>query len=157
MVTDHRTQVAELVADYRRSREALASVHKSLATVSATATSPDGLVTATVGAKGTLTDLVIEDAAYQRLRPAELARLVLSTTAAAATKAARAAASAIGPLLPAGSDPEAMLAGTADLRPEEIMPEPARRPASLESTEDDEDSFENRSWLDDSATRKAGA
>ena len=156
MVTDHRTRVAELVADYRRSREALASMHRTLATISETATSPDGLVTATVGAKGTLIDLVIEDAVYQRHRPAELARLVLSTTAAAATKAARAAANTVSPLLPAGTDAEALLAGTADLRPEEIALEHVRRPVR-DSTDDAEDSFENRSWLDDSATRKAGA
>lgn len=153
MVTDHRTQVAELVADYRRSREALASMHKSLATISESATSTDGLVTATVGAKGTLVDLVIEDAAYRRLRPAELARVVLGTTAAAATKAARAAASTFSPLLPAGTDPEALLAGTADLRPEEIAPEQVRRSPGVT----DDDSFEDRSWLEDSAARKAGA
>lgn len=142
MTTDHRAQVDELLADYRRSRDQLASVQRDLAKVTASATSPDGTVTATVGARGTLTDLELTDAAY-RMRPAQLAQVIVRTTQDAAARAAERTYRAMAPVLPAGTDPEALVRGTADLRPDEIVPPaPKRRPV----VEDDED-FEQRDWL----------
>ncbi|MGM1060299.1 YbaB/EbfC family nucleoid-associated protein [Saccharothrix sp. Mg75] len=141
-MTDHRAQVDELLADYRRSRDQLASVQRDLAAVSGVATSPDGSVTAVVGAQGALTDLELTDDAY-RMRPAQLARLVLRTVQEAGVRAAERTYQALSPVLPAGTDPAALVRGTADLRPEKIRPpEPARRPVV-----DDED-FEQRDWLD---------
>ncbi|PSL54539.1 YbaB/EbfC DNA-binding family protein [Saccharothrix carnea] len=150
MTTDHRAQVDELLADYRRSRDQLASVQRDLARISGSATSPDGSVTAVVDAKGTLTDLELDDRAY-RLRPAQLAQLIVRTTREAVAKAAEGTYRTLSPVLPAGTDPEALLRGTADLRPEEIgaeevlPPEPAarRRPVA-----DDDEDFEQRDWLD---------
>ncbi|MEJ2854605.1 MULTISPECIES: YbaB/EbfC family nucleoid-associated protein [unclassified Saccharothrix] len=142
MTTEHRAQVDELLADYRRSRDQLASVQRDLAKVTASATSPDGTVTATVGAQGALTDLELTDAAY-RLRPAQLAQVIVRTTQEAAARAAERTYRAMAPVLPAGTDPEALVRGTADLRPEEIVPPaPKRRPV----VDDDED-FEQRDWL----------
>ncbi|MCC8248726.1 YbaB/EbfC family nucleoid-associated protein [Saccharothrix luteola] len=149
MTTDHRAQVDELLADYRRSRDQLASVQRDLARISGSATSPDGSVTAVVDAKGTLTDLELRDDAY-RLRPAQLARLIVGTTREAVAKATEDAYRTLTPVLPAGTDPEALLRGTADLRPgeigaEEIQPQPTRRrPVAV----DDED-FEQREWMTD--------
>ncbi|GAA0241744.1 YbaB/EbfC family nucleoid-associated protein [Saccharothrix mutabilis subsp. mutabilis] len=143
MTTDHRAQVDELLADYRRSRDQLASVQRDLAKVSASATSPDGSVTATVGAQGTLTDLELTDAAY-RMRPAQLAQVIVRTTQEATAKAAERSYRAMAPVLPAGTDPEALVRGTADLRPEEIAPPAPKRPRPV--VEDDED-FEQRDWL----------
>ncbi|WP_433265374.1 YbaB/EbfC family nucleoid-associated protein [Actinosynnema sp. CS-041913] len=142
MTTDHRAQVDELLADYRRSRDQLASVQRDLAGISASATSPDGAVTATVGAQGTLTGLELTDAAY-RLRPAQLAQLILRTTREAVAEAGERTYRTLSPVLPAGTDPEALVRGTADLRPEEIAPPPPKRPRVVE---DDED-FEQRDWL----------
>ncbi|QFZ23249.1 YbaB/EbfC family nucleoid-associated protein [Saccharothrix syringae] len=151
MTTDHRARVDELLADYRRSRDQLASVQRDLARVSGSATSPDGVVTAVVDARGTLTDLELTDAAY-RLRPAQLAQLVVRTAREAAAKAAERTYQALEPVLPAGTDPEALVRGTADLRPEEVAPpEPAarRRPA------DDDEDFEQRDWLNVDATGRS--
>jgi len=142
-VTDQRTQVAELVADYRRSRDQLAAMHQTLAAISESAASHDGLVTATVGAHGRLVDLAVADAAYQRYRPSELARVVVATAEAAAARATEAASRTVGSLLGSQTDPAALLAGTADLTPEEIAP-PAVRPPSADA----EESFEDRSWLE---------
>jgi DNA-binding protein YbaB len=136
VAADHRAQVEELLADYRRSRDQLATVHQQLASVSQSATSPDGLVTATVGAAGTLTGLTIAEVAYRQYRPADLAALIVSTTAAAATMVAKLAAEVVAPVLPADTDPEALLRGTADLSPVELVP-----PAPVE------ESYENRTWL----------
>ena len=61
MPTNHRDEVAELLADYRRSREQLASVHRALLSITESASSPDGLVTASVDSAGTLSGLVIND------------------------------------------------------------------------------------------------
>ncbi|RKT57526.1 YbaB/EbfC family nucleoid-associated protein [Saccharothrix australiensis] len=140
-MTDHRARVDELLADYRRSRDRLASVQRELAVISASATSPDGAVTATVGARGTLTDLELTEAAY-RLRPDRLAQLIVRTAQDAAARAAERTYQALGSVLPAGTDPEALVRGTADLRPEEVAP-PVARPRVVE---DDED-FDQRDWL----------
>ncbi|MFC6089466.1 YbaB/EbfC family nucleoid-associated protein [Saccharothrix lopnurensis] len=145
MTTDHRARVDELLADYRRSREQLASVQRDLAGVTAAASSPGGEVTAVVDARGTLTDLELTDAAY-RLRPPQLAQLVVRTAREAVALAAERTYRALGPALPAGTDPEALVRGTADLRPEEIAP-----PARPGRVDDDED-FEQRDWLDVDAT-----
>ncbi|KOX21953.1 hypothetical protein ADK67_24865 [Saccharothrix sp. NRRL B-16348] len=133
-----------MLADYRRSRDQLASVQRDLARISGSATSPDGSVTAVVDAKGTLTDLELGDNAY-RLRPAQLAELIVRTTREAAAQAAEGAYRTLSPVLPAGTDPEALLRGTADLRSEEIQPpQPARRRPVV-----DDDDFEQREWMTD--------
>jgi DNA-binding protein YbaB len=134
---DHRAQVEELLADYRRSREQLSTVHRKLATLQASATSEDGLVTVTVGAQGQLTELVIVESAYRKLRPHELAASIVKLTGKAAAKVSRAAGEAIAPVLPSDTDPEALLRGTADLAPAELKPEP----------QDAEETFEDLSWM----------
>ncbi|MGH3877352.1 MAG: YbaB/EbfC family nucleoid-associated protein [Actinophytocola sp.] len=137
MEADHRAQVEELLAGYRRSREQLGAVHRKLATLQASATSEDGLVTVTVGAQGRLTELVIVDSAYRKLRPHELAATIVALTATAASKASRAASEAMAPVLPPDTDPDALLRGTADLTPAELKPEPP----------DAEETFEDLSWM----------
>lgn len=140
MTADHRAQVEDLLADYRRSRDQLASVHQRLAAISESATSPDGLVTARVGPDGVLTELSIADAAYRQYRPADLAKVIVAAAAAAAERAAKLAGEVVAPVLPVDTDPAALLRGTADLRPAEWVPPP---PAPVE------ESYEERSsWLE---------
>lgn len=146
MVADHRAQVEELLADYRRSREQLGAVQRQLATVRETATAEDGLVAATVSAQGALVGLVIADSAYRTLRPAELAATIVRLTTEAAAKAARAAGEVLAPVLPSGADPEALLRGTADLTPAEVAPEPADALETLES-------FEDKTWMQSGGSR----
>ncbi|WP_091452454.1 YbaB/EbfC family nucleoid-associated protein [Actinokineospora iranica] len=141
-MADHRAQVEDLLADYRRGREQLAEVHHALAAISESATSPCGLVTATVSAQGALTALVLRENVYRVYRPAELAAVIVRTTAAADALAARAAGHAVAPVLPSGTDPEALLRGTADLTAAELVPP---RPQA------DEESFENMTWLEPGA------
>jgi DNA-binding protein YbaB len=146
VTSDHRAQVEDLLADYRRSRQQLASVQRELAAITGSATSVDGTVTATVGAQGALTRLVIADNAYRAHRPAQLAELIVKTTAAAAAKAAEDTYRTLAPALPAGTDPAALVRGTADLTPEEITPPP---PRPKRPPRDEEDFEERESWLDD--------
>ncbi|WP_199433997.1 YbaB/EbfC family nucleoid-associated protein [Qaidamihabitans albus] len=140
-MSEHRAQVDELLADYHRSREQLACVHRELASISESATSDDGLVTATVGARGTLTGLVIAEETYERYRPAELAAQIVRVTGAATVRALAGAGEVLAPALPAGTDPQALLLGTADLGAAELTAE--------QVPEDDDESFEDQRWLDE--------
>ncbi|MBM7770084.1 hypothetical protein JOD54_000288 [Actinokineospora baliensis] len=140
-MTDHRAQVEDLLADYRRGRDQLAEVHRALAAIRETATSDCGVVTATVSAQGALTALDLRDDAYRVYRPADLAAVIVRTIAAADALAASAAGHAVAPVLPAGTDPEALLRGTADLRRDEITPPVV------------EESYENVAWLEPDAGR----
>jgi len=119
---DLSADAEQLLTEYRRSREQLAAVHRALAALSVSESSQDGAITVTVGVQGTLTGLAIHDEAYRHYRPPRLADAIVRLTAAAAQRAAAQAARLIEPVLPPGADAGALLAGTADLRPEEIMP-----------------------------------
>ncbi|KAA9158921.1 YbaB/EbfC family nucleoid-associated protein [Amycolatopsis acidicola] len=135
---EHRAQVDELLADYRRSREHLASVQRELAAIKVSASDQDGLITVTVGPRGTLAGLVISPAAYRRYQPAELSEQIMRATGEATVRALKAASEVLAPALPAGTDPQALLLGTGDLDAEEIAPR--RQPV-------EDDSFENQSWV----------
>ncbi|MBC6448439.1 YbaB/EbfC family nucleoid-associated protein [Actinokineospora xionganensis] len=137
-MADHRAQVEDLLADYRRSRDQLAGVHRALAGISESATSPCGLVTVTVSAQGALTGLEIADTAYRTYRPHELSTVIVRAAADAALKAGRAMSEVVAPVLPAGTDPEALIKGTADLTPTETIPDPVI----------DDESFEDVHWLE---------
>ncbi len=141
MVADHRAQVEDLLAGYRRSREQLGAVQRSLATVQETVTSDDGRVAVTVSATGALVDLAIDDDAYRALRPADLAALIVRTTAEATARATRQASEVLAPVLPADTDPAALLRGTADLSDEELTPDPEPDPEGPDET------FEDKSWM----------
>lgn len=146
MAADHRAQVDELLADYRRSRDQLAAVHRELGAISESVSSSDGAVTATVGARGTLTALTITEEAYQRYRPAALAAEIVRVTGAATIKALTNAGEVLAPALPTGTDPQALLLGTADLDGEEIAPADDGVSAADFDNEADE-SFEDQSWV----------
>jgi DNA-binding protein YbaB len=145
--TNHRDEVAELLADYRRSREQLASVQRTLLSIAESATSPDGLVTATVDSAGTLSGLVLAEEAYRRYRPAELADVVLRTSRAAAVRAGERAREALAPVLPADGDAAAVLSGRADLTDEELDPQPAIVPRAVRPTRDDDETYEETTWM----------
>jgi hypothetical protein len=136
VATDHRASVDDLLADYRRSREQLAGVHRELASIAESATDADELITVTVSARGSIVGLEITEGAYRVYRPDQLARQIVLVAGMATTKAVRAAGQALAPVLPVASDPDALLRGTADLRPEEYAPEPP-----------DEESLEEHTWL----------
>jgi DNA-binding protein YbaB len=155
-MTDHRDEVDQLMADYRRSREQLASVHRTLLSITESATTQDGLVTASVDSTGTLSALTITDEAYRRYRPAELADAVVRAARSAAVKAGERARQALAPVLPPDADPAAVLTGRADLTPEEVGPPPL--PASSPQAAapvarpprrpfDDDESYEETTWM----------
>lgn len=148
MVADHRAQVEDLLAGYRRSREQLGAVQRKLASVRETVTSDDGMVAVTVSAAGALIGLQIADNAYRQLRPADLAALIVTTTAMATARVTRAAGEVLAPVLPPDTDPEALLRGTADLTPAEVTPVPKHAVGP-------EESYEDKTWMQPGGTRDA--
>ena len=131
----------QLLADYRRSREQLASVHQALQSITESASSPDGLITASVDSAGTLSGLKIADDAYRSYRPAELADAVLRATRSAAVRAGERARRPWRRSC-RDADPAAVLSGTADLTPEEIRP-----PAPARTRPDDDETYEETTWM----------
>jgi DNA-binding protein YbaB len=158
-VTDHRAQVEELLADYRRSREQLARAQEELASITGTACSEDGTVEVVVGAQGTMRNLVLADNVYQRQRPSQLAATILRLTAEAAAMASARVSDVLAPVLPADTDPEAIFAGRADLDPPSpIRADPshgAGKPGDNAPDDDVDDDFsEDSSWLQDSSAKR---
>jgi DNA-binding protein YbaB len=147
VVADHRAQVDDLIAGYRRSREQLGAVQRQLATVRETVTSEDGLVAVTVSASGTLVGLSIAEQAYRALHPTDLAALIVRTTAEATAKVTRAAGEVLAPVLPRDTDPDALLRGTADLSAQELTP------PVVEDLPDE--TFENKTWMQSGSARDA--
>lgn len=142
MPTNHRDEVEQLLADYRNSRAQLATVHRTLLSIAESASSPDGLVTATVNSSGVLCALAIGEEAYRRYRPADLADAIVRTSRQAAALAGEQARAVLAPVLPPDIEPGAALAGTADLTPDEIDP-----PQAANAPVDDEASYEETSWM----------
>jgi DNA-binding protein YbaB len=144
--TDHRAQVEELMADYRRSRQRLAATQQELSSITETAGS-DG-IQVTVGPQGVLRDLVISDEAYRRHRPAQLAAAIVRLTAEAARSASRRAAEVLAPVLPPGTDAASLLEGRGDLEPNELArnDSPVLEDNGGDDTDEDED-FTHTSWL----------
>ncbi|GAA2781481.1 YbaB/EbfC family nucleoid-associated protein [Saccharopolyspora taberi] len=109
MPSDHRAEVEQLMADYRRSRERLDETRRELAEITETSASADGAVRVTVGSRGGLLGLDLSDDVYERYRPARLSALIMRLTAEATTAAARRAADALAPIVPEGTDPDLLL------------------------------------------------
>lgn len=144
-MTDHRARVGDLLAEYRRSREQLATVHQCLGEISASASNADTSITVTVGPRGSVTGLSISDEAVRRYRPSELAEEIVRLAASASDRALVDAGNVLASALPAGTDPRALLRGTADLAPAELAPTANERATAAESEEDDD--FESTNWV----------
>lgn len=146
-MTDHRARVDDLLAEYRRSREHLATVHQRLGEISATASNADSSITVTVGPRGSVTAMSISDEAFQRYRPSELAAEIVRLAASASDRALVDASNVLAPALPAGTDPQALLLGTADLDPAELAPAAAESASSAEMESEEDEDFESTNWV----------
>src|SRR5215207_3543125 len=78
MTTPERS-LEQLAADYARHRAAAVDSAQRVAAVSATVTSPQGLVTVTVGGQGEVRTLSFNSQDFRKMAPAELAHVVLET------------------------------------------------------------------------------
>lgn len=79
-----QSHIDEMLEQYRQMRDRLGELQREVGTLTATARSPDGLVTATVGAQGQLVGLRIDPGALRRLNETSLAAQIVTTAGVAA-------------------------------------------------------------------------
>ncbi len=113
-----RAEVQALLDDYRAQRDRVLEVQERLSGLSARASSSDGVVTVTVGPRGTLEDLELSPYAYRQLDPHSLASRIVETARRAADEVAQMQQELVSPFVPAGmTDPATGLPDLARLLP----------------------------------------
>jgi DNA-binding protein YbaB len=98
-----RERLAEVHGRYARLRSDLDDLRQRLATMRVSAVSADGLVRATVGARGELVDLAIDRRAYRELDNERLAAEIVATVREAAGRSADEIHELMAGYLPASS------------------------------------------------------
>jgi DNA-binding protein YbaB len=96
-----QSHIDELLQQYRQMRDRLGELHREMGSLTATARSPDGLVTATVGAQGQLVALRIDPEAWRRLDSNVLAARIVATASVAADAVRERAGEALKEFVPA--------------------------------------------------------
>jgi DNA-binding protein YbaB len=89
-------------SEYERLRETLVTLRRSLEEVSETAYSPDGLVGATVGARGELIELTLDPRIYRTTDSTALAATIIATVREAVSAATARTFELTKPFLPEG-------------------------------------------------------
>jgi DNA-binding protein YbaB len=122
-----RARFDEVYGQYQRLRSGLDDIQRRLADMRVSADSADGLVRATVGSRGQLTDLRLDRRAYRALTPDELSRIIVDTVQLAAARTTREVETLMAAYLPADSGPMRFLRdndfGSLLRRPDQIMRE----------------------------------
>jgi DNA-binding protein YbaB len=98
-----RARFDDVYDQYQRLRSGMDDLQQRLATMQVSAESPDGLVRATVGPRGQLIDLRLDQRVYRDLDVDQLARAVVSTTQAAVEEATAQVEELMSGYLPADS------------------------------------------------------
>lgn len=98
-----RRRFDDVFGQYEQLRAGMAELQERLATLSATARSADGLIEATVDARGQLVRLAFDPRAYRAHRPDELAALATATVRDAMVSAADSVQELLTAYLPPGS------------------------------------------------------
>jgi DNA-binding protein YbaB len=100
---DLRERLSQVYGRYARLRSDLDDLQQRLATLQVSAVSPDGLVRATVGPRGQLTDLRLDRRACHTLGADQLARIIVATVRDAAARATDEVEAMMAEYLPADS------------------------------------------------------
>ncbi|MGH3648980.1 MAG: YbaB/EbfC family nucleoid-associated protein [Micromonosporaceae bacterium] len=95
-----------MMAQVRRLATDVTTVQKRMIRVTATVTSEDGLITATVGPRGHLIDLEIDPKIYRRPNSAQLARTIVETVARAVEQSANEVQDLLESTIPEDFSPE---------------------------------------------------
>jgi DNA-binding protein YbaB len=83
-----RDRLSDVYGQYEQLRTHLDELPQRLASMQVSASSPDGLVQATVGPRGQLIDLRIDHESYRRVDADDLARAIVTTVRSAADRTA---------------------------------------------------------------------
>lgn len=100
-----RARFDDVYGRYQRLRSDLDGLQRRLAELRVSADSEDGLIRATVSARGQLVDLRLDRRIYRDMDAAELSRTIVATTARAAAQAAAEVQRLMADYLPADSGP----------------------------------------------------
>ncbi|SFS93145.1 YbaB/EbfC family nucleoid-associated protein [Saccharopolyspora flava] len=159
-----KEQVNGLLDKFHQQTALLEQAQSAASSATATVTSPDGLVTATVDATGTITELEFASKNFQRTDPKQLARTVRETVHAASAQVKKQMADLVAPVtedlpdLPDLIDGAPSLKGLLPEMPDLSEPSAPAQPPRLESApqsrlprrrpvDDDPDDDAPDSWL----------
>lgn len=98
-----RGRADEVFGQYERIRAGMVELRERLAAFSSTARSPDGVVSATVDARGHLVRLAFDPRAYRTHRPEQLAAVATTTVRHATSSAEVEVQDLVADYLPPGS------------------------------------------------------
>jgi DNA-binding protein YbaB len=96
-----QAEIDEMLSQYRQMRDRLGTLQRDIAALSATARSPDGMVTATVGAHGELVGLRLDPQALRRFDETALAAQILATARVAGSAVRERAGETVRGFVPA--------------------------------------------------------
>lgn len=138
-----RAAAAEMMGEFDRQRERMQKLQETMRTVSGSGRSPLGLVTATVGSQGELTDITFNPRDLRRAKPEQLSQEVLAAVRAARTDAMTKLGEVMPPSPFSGTSFADLASGKADLA--SMLPDPStllsarqHRPGRPASAADDE-------------------
>lgn len=127
-----RAAAAEMMGEFDRQRQKMHQLQETMKSVSGTGRSPLGLVTATVGSQGELTDIIFNPRDVKRARPEQLSEEVLAAVRAARADAMGKLSEVMPPSPFTGTTFSDLASGKADLA--SLLPDPsvllAGRPAA---------------------------
>ncbi|APU12926.1 MULTISPECIES: YbaB/EbfC family nucleoid-associated protein [Actinoalloteichus] len=159
-----RDQVDQLMGQLRRQTDQLREAQAEAAAASAKVSSPDGLVTATVDASGTLTRLEFAPSAFARSTPEKLGRTATEMVRQASTQVGQRVAEIMAPIQEGTPDLADLVEGAPSFRdlvspftrpgtqqPESAPPPTSPRPAPPARDEVDDEA--PQSWLTGGDTR----
>ncbi len=118
-----RAAAAEMMGEFDRQREKMHQLQETMKSVSGTGRSPLGLVTATVGSQGELTDIVFNPRDVKRARPEQLSEEVLAAVRAARADAMGKLSEVMPPSPFSGTSFSDLASGKADLA--SLLPDPS--------------------------------
>ena len=104
-----RARFDEVYGQYHRLRSGMDEIQRRLATLRVSADSADGLVRATVGARGQLIDLRLDRRIYRENDEVALSRTIVTTVQQAAAQTSREVEELMAAYLPADSGPLSFL------------------------------------------------
>jgi DNA-binding protein YbaB len=116
MNTNYTEQIEQVIEEYRKRREDIATMQQKMLEIRCSGTAPRRTVTVTVGSQGQIVDVSFPTKAYQRMAPAELSAAILAAHEEARSKSLDEMAAMLAPTFPAGADVRGVLSGKADLR-----------------------------------------
>lgn len=150
-----RESVDELMATFERQRTEMAAVEQRLAATTVTAWSADNLVRVDANTAGVPVDVHLTPESFKRSTPEKLGRSILEAVQSAARQATEVSQQAWAPLAALADD----VPDLPDIAPgmpsiksvvDSLFPDPVTTPAPAEpmDTEDEDEYFRNRGYLD---------